>query len=329
MTAAQIYLSLLGLAAALLIHAGRSRRTGTRIAAVLAVLTVIALDAVVVSAPARGASEPAAQSIPGETKREAATAPVADGVMASAAEPVGQSLGQWLGSIFSWRPADRGTAITRLHEFRDCDTCPEMVRIPAGTRAIGAGDNELLAEAAERPLRELRIWPGFAVSRREITLGELKAAGIAVDPRGTCPMVQRTPSSAATCITAEEAARYVAWLTQSTGRPYRLVSAAEWEFAARASVAPDLGAERMGGGVAELTADCWPATVEATQIRSVALDTTEITGCSHRVVKDGADSEDAHWWRPSARRAFKADGRSPRIGFRVMRPFDMTAKTGY
>jgi hypothetical protein len=46
-------------------------------------------------------------------------------------------------------------------------------------------------------------------------------------------------------------------------------------------------------------------------------------------VEDGADDEREHWWRLSARRAFDAAARSPRIGLRIMRTFDLTARNGF
>jgi formylglycine-generating enzyme required for sulfatase activity len=48
------------------------------------------------------------------------------------------------------------------------------------------------------------------------------------------------------------------------GRSYRLPSAAALEFAARASVDADRGADRMGGWLAEMVAECWPSDVPAT-----------------------------------------------------------------
>jgi formylglycine-generating enzyme required for sulfatase activity len=56
---------------------------------------------------------------------------------------------------------------------------------------------------------------------------------------------------------------------------------------------------------------------------------TQITRCSHRIVKDGADDEREHWWRLSARRAFDAAARSQHIGLRIMRTFDLTARNGF
>ena len=98
-------------------------------------------------------------------------------------DDMGRSFTHWLRSLFAW-PDERSTALSRLHEFRDCDNCPEMVRIPAGSRAIGAGDNDLLADPAERPLRTYKAWPGFAVSRFEITIADMDAAGLKIEARG-------------------------------------------------------------------------------------------------------------------------------------------------
>jgi formylglycine-generating enzyme required for sulfatase activity len=158
----------------------------------------------------------------------------------------------------------------------------------------------------------LRMCPGFAIARVEITNAQLKAAGISRHGDRACPLPADGHADApAACVTAQEMEADVEWLSQHIGRSYRLPSAAALEFAARASVDDDRGADRMGGGLAEMVAECWPSDVPATQVLAVDFSETQITRCSHRIVKDGADDEREHCWRLSARRAFDAAARSP------------------
>ena len=174
------------------------------------------------------------------------------------------------------------------------------------------------------------MWPGFAIARVEITNAQLKAAGISLPGDRACPLPADGHADApAACVTAQEMEAYVDWLSQHTDSRYRLLSAAALEFAARASVDEDRGADRMGGGLAEMVAECWLSDVPGTQVLAVDFSETQITRCLHRIVKDGADDEREHWRRLTARRAFDAAGRSPRTGFRVMRPFDPTARNGF
>lgn len=242
---------------------------------------------------------------------------------------MGRSLGQMLKSGMRANPAhDR---LSDVKVFKDCPACPEMVRVVAGTQSVGAGTDDPLAQPSERPQRTFKVWPGYAISRTEITLEQLQRAGITPPIDSACPLTARgRPDAAAACITAAEMIRYVDWLNRLTGRRYRLPSADEWEYAARTSgeTGEANGALHMSGGLAEMVADCWPASTPATYVLSATTRLATPAGCSHRVIKDGADGEDVRWQRPSARRAFEQQARSPRIGFRVMRPFDLTAKKG-
>jgi formylglycine-generating enzyme required for sulfatase activity len=124
-------------------------------------------------------------------------------------------------------PASRG-----LTEFRDCADCPTMVVIPAGEFTMGAPAIELGGEAQHR----VRIEAPFAVSKFEITFAEWDACVAAGGCRGYQPSDEGwgRGSNPAMNISWEDAKAFAAWLSAKTGRTYRLLSEAEWEYAARA-----------------------------------------------------------------------------------------------
>lgn len=216
--------------------------------------------------------------------------------------------------------------------IRDCPACPEMIVLPAGDTVIGAPAADREATAAEQPARRVRVWPGFAIARFEISVVELGRAGMAPPPSsGTCAgRTDEAMVGPATCLTWQEASRYAAWLSAVSGHRYRLPSAAEWEYAARLASAPrqvasaDAAAlpvgplpEAMGGGVAEFVGDCWADTLENGSETASAFRPNR--ACWNRMLKDGADGEGRRWRRPSARRPIEPGIRSPDIGFRVVR----------
>src|SRR5262249_41504007 len=146
------------------------------------------------------------------------------------------------------------------------------------------------ADPSERPIHRVTIAP-FAIGKFMVTQGEW---GACVASSG-CSYKrdisdERLPM---TNLSWDDAAQYAQWLSRSAGRPYRLASEAEWEYAARAgtttpfawgaepgvakancngcggnydpqhpapvgSFAPNSwGIFDMEGGVAEWVEDCW------------------------------------------------------------------------
>jgi len=117
--------------------------------------------------------------------------------------------------------------------FRDCENCPEMVEIPAGKFMMGSTDGD----SDEKPPHEIHIDKPIAVGRYEITFDEwegcVKDGGCVKNKtpnddglgRGRHPVIN---------VSWMDAREYVDWLSRKTGKTYRLLSEAEWEYAARA-----------------------------------------------------------------------------------------------
>lgn len=138
--------------------------------------------------------------------------------------------------------------------FRDCPDCPELVVIPAGRFRMGAEGGE--EGRPEGPVREVRIGSAFAVAVTEVTQEQFAAFVVATgrEMRGACrvwidgewqyppdadwtnPGYGRVPfaEEPVACVNWLDARDYAAWLAQRTGKPYRLLTEAEWEYVARA-----------------------------------------------------------------------------------------------
>lgn len=131
------------------------------------------------------------------------------------------------------------TCLAVGESFRDCPACPEMVVIPAGTFMMGSDKTtDPDHDATEAPRHEVRIAKAFSVGKFEVTHDEWNAC---LKDGGCQPLVsdRTTPTGnrPETHVTWNDAMNYVDWLSRKTGKAYRLLTEAEWEYAARAGTA--------------------------------------------------------------------------------------------
>jgi formylglycine-generating enzyme required for sulfatase activity len=118
--------------------------------------------------------------------------------------------------------------------LRDCPVCPEMVVLPAGEFLMGSPESEKGRGKDEGPRRRVAIKQPFAVGKFEVTFAQWDACvaegGCAHKPgdegwgRGKRPVIN---------VSWDDARQFVVWLSKKTGKPYRLLTEAEWEYAAR------------------------------------------------------------------------------------------------
>jgi formylglycine-generating enzyme required for sulfatase activity len=141
-------------------------------------------------------------------------------------------------------------------KFSECvANCPEMVVVPAGQFVMGSPTDEPGHKAAEEPQHVVTIGKPFAVSEFELTFAEWDACAAYGDcdlyisdsgrGRGRQPVIN---------VDWRDAKRYAAWLSRMTGKRYRLLSEAEFEYAARGGTHT---AYYWGKDVGSGNADCW------------------------------------------------------------------------
>lgn len=131
-------------------------------------------------------------------------------------------------------------ALKPAERFKECDTCPEMVTVPAGTFVMGSPASEPGHQTNEAPEQQITFARAFAVGRSAVTFSEWNACVAeggcnAYRPGdygwggGKRPVIN---------VSWNDAQAYIKWLSQKTGASYRLLSEAEHEYATRGCASP-------------------------------------------------------------------------------------------
>ncbi len=236
----------------------------------------------------------------------------------------------------------------RAGEFRDCADCPVMLPLPAGVFIMGSNE-----DPTERPAHRVSI-PPTALGKFMVTEAEWDACAAAAGCAYKPPHEPDTAGHRAmTNLSQADAAQYVGWLRKVTGKPYRLPSEAEWEYAARAGGAarfgfgdqpgtgrincdgcggpydphrpadidafpPNaLGLYGMLGGVAEWVEDCWHPSYQGAPNNGSAWATGS---CDRRVLRGGSWKSSPSDVTVSARNFYDASVRYTANGVRVALP---------
>jgi formylglycine-generating enzyme required for sulfatase activity len=106
---------------------------------------------------------------------------------------------------------------------------PQMVEIEAGSFTMGSQTDE-----NAHPVHHVTIAYPFMIGKYEVTNREFVQYLRAIGKESALPSDWNSSDRPATNVSWDEAKAYAAWLSELTGKSYRLPSETEWEYAARA-----------------------------------------------------------------------------------------------
>jgi len=253
------------------------------------------------------------------------------------------------------------SALKPKDTFRECaaakDYCPAMVVVGPGSFTMGSPDAEPDHVKSEAQQHLVTFAQSFAVSKFELTFDEWDNCAAYGDcPQGISDSGFGRGRQPAINVTWDEAQAYAAWLSKMTGKTYRLLSEAEYEYAARGgtqtafpwghSIALDgtamanckgcgsqwdfkqtapvgsfaanaFGLYDMIGNVFEWAEDCVHTSYEGAPLDGSAW--IAKGNCGSRLIRGGSWASDPSALRAAARNWINRDLKLNAVGFRVAR----------
>ncbi|MBI5463102.1 MAG: SUMF1/EgtB/PvdO family nonheme iron enzyme [Gammaproteobacteria bacterium] len=297
--------------------------------------------------------EPVADAAPASQVLATVPAPVVVAPTPAPAPEVAPEVAPETSRVVPPEPAASQAAIATGREFQDHlsvgERGPRLIEIAATRFAMGSGASSL--DFNERPKHDVDLH-GYAIGQYEVTFEEFdafaRATGRALPGdkgrgRGRRPVVN---------VSWEDATAYARWLSEQTGKRYRLPTEAEWEYAAgnlgrslywwgntpgekRANcfncgsqwdargtapvgsfAANPLGLYDTAGNAIEWVQDCYhPDYTSAPTDGSAWVN----VGCTRRVIRGGGFNSPANTLRLTKRDQQLSSMRMDDLGFRVAR----------
>jgi formylglycine-generating enzyme required for sulfatase activity len=229
--------------------------------------------------------------------------------------------------------------------FKDCETCPEMVVISAGSFQMGSSVSWFSSKKPpenEQPSRNVSV-KGFAMGKFEVTQKQWR------ELMGNDPSKFKGDELPVEQVSWEDVQIFLGKLSSKTGKVYRLPSESEWEYSALAGEQTEypsgdtisglnrlawykeisdstevvgtkasnkFGLFDMYGNVEEWTSDC----SNQNYVKAPTDGSPWLEGlCSFRVVRGGAWSHSVKYLRSKSRHQAHQRSKEDNLGFRVVR----------
>jgi formylglycine-generating enzyme required for sulfatase activity len=244
-------------------------------------------------------------------------------------------------------PGPAGSVAT----IKDCDACPVMVALSPRPFTMGSNNSD----PSERPAHKVALHTPFAIGKYEVTVGQWRQC-VQASVCPAMPSLGNVPDNLPMRdVSWDEAQLYLKWLSTVSGKPYRLPTEAEWEYAARGGTATrywwgdqmkggnsgcegcgdpwkaerpapvgsftanPFGLNDMNGSVWEWVQDCWHSTYKGAPDDGSAWDGGT---CQARVIRGGSWRENGSYMLSTTRFKYDASVRQSQNGFRVARSLD-------
>ena len=229
---------------------------------------------------------------------------------------------------------------------------PLMVVIPAGSFSMGSSASSRYTD--ERPRHTVKIEP-FAVSKYEVTFAEYDLFAKATKRKPPRDLYMDRNTHPVIFVKWDDAYYYAKWLSEQTGKKYRLLSESEWEYAASTGKkssfwwgydeepnrahcfecetgldprkpskiggfeANKFGLHDTAGNVAEWVKDCWHENYKGAPTDN---EVWEGGDCTYRAVRGGAYLSPQQSIRSAKRDKLKSDAGYDHVGIRIARKLD-------